>query len=300
MNKSKGLILLLIISLLPVFLYSQPWKRQRWEGIVIVGAANCLTEVGGKDGVGTNDVRDLELTTTRPALGIAMQYRLGERFFTRVNFIYGRIRGADNLTQEEFRRFRNLSFKSPIVELSTQVFFALNKEQGGHRYKLKGVRGRKQFQMNTYFFLGIGVFYFNPKTKFGNDVFPEKWYALRPLQTEGIKYSPVSACIPMGMGFRRNLSRRINVGFEIGLRKTFTDYLDDVSTNYKDPADFDDPLAAELSRRSDEITDSEFDPASTTGPGQQRGQPNNKDAYMFFIFNIGYIMRSGRSFWPKF
>ena len=42
----------------------------------------------------------------------------------------------------------------------------------------------------------------------------------------------------MGVGVKYFLSETVNLGLEIIHRKTFTDYIDDVSTTYIDPAFF--------------------------------------------------------------
>jgi len=41
--------------------------------------------------------------------------------------------------------------------------------------------------------------------------------------------------IPMGGGFKYYIRENIYIGFEILRRKTFTDYIDDVSKKYIDP-----------------------------------------------------------------
>ncbi|MBL4654387.1 MAG: hypothetical protein JKY33_01010 [Bacteroidia bacterium] len=320
-------IILVIIFFIIDFTNAQPWKRKRWEAIGIIGVSNFLGELGGTDDIGGEGMagfRDIEFKTTRHAIGIGMQYRMGEQFYSKINLIHGKVAGNDNLTNEPFRRWRNLHFRSPIVELSYNVMFTINKEQGGHRYKLKGVRGRKSLQMNTYFFVGIGGIWFNPKAKYEG-----KWVALRKLGTEGQglpqitfpdikepispskKYSPVTLVIPIGLGFRRQINRQLNMAIEYGIRKTFTDYLDDVSTVYYDPFLMSD-MAADLSIGANEFKDLSLDPNAsiqsvtdphfsyTTSPGQRRGDPDDKDVYMFFVLTFNYVMKDSRSFWPKF
>jgi hypothetical protein len=53
------------------------------------------------------------------------------------------------------------------------------------------------------------------------------------------EYSLTQLEIPMGGGFKFYLNESFYVGFEILHRKTFTDYIDDVSTKYIDPRYFD-------------------------------------------------------------
>lgn len=126
---------------------------------------------------------------------------------------------------------------------------------------------------------------------------------LQPLGTEGqgliasrTKYSLIGICIPVGIGFKYTIDRYWGVGLEIGLRKTFTDYIDDVSTTYFDFANYPDAndLAAVLADRSNKS-----DPKVTTA-GQQRGDPRDKDSYMFGIFSLNYKLRTGRNNLPRF
>ena len=79
----------------------------------------------------------------------------------------------------------------------------------------------------------------------------------------------------MGIGFKFNLRKRIAISIEYGIRKTFTDYLDDVSGNYLGNdvlTGFRGPLAAELADRSTDGATAGFN----------RGNPTNKDWYSFY------------------
>jgi hypothetical protein len=92
-----------------------------------------------------------------------------------------------------------------------------------------------------YFFGGLAVFRFNP---YAFDENGEKVF-LKPLSTEGQgldgyntkPYGLTQFALPAGFGLKYAFDDRVRLGFEVGLRKTFTDYLDDVSTNYADPND---------------------------------------------------------------
>lgn len=314
--------ILIVAILIPSITDAQIWKRKRWELCGAFGASNFLGDLGGADQDGTNGFRDMEFVATRHAVGLGLQYRLSEKFLTRTMLYHAKVYGADSLTKSTFRRYRNLSFRSPIVELSSIIIFSLNKEQAGHRYALKGVRGRKELNINTYFFTGIGVFYFNPKAYLG-----DKWVALQPIGTEGQgrpgapknnKYSRISVCIPIGMGFRKSVSKQFVVGVEYGIRKTFTDYIDDVSTNYY-RFDEGDPALTQAHYWGGTYADPhrpvEEDPNFATHPdvttttpgrknevfvGEKRGDPTNKDPYMFITVTVSYFMQQTRNNWPKF
>ncbi|HLG03817.1 MAG TPA: DUF6089 family protein, partial [Bacteroidia bacterium] len=228
-------VLLLLFVLVPLLAICQKNKRFRWEIGFGLGASNFLGDLGGANRIGTHFVRDLEISLTRPAVAMHMRYRANRFIGFRANLAYGIVNGNDALTEEKYRKNRNLNFKSNIIELSTVVEFYISKERPGHLYNYKRVKGWRSVDIQTYGFVGIGGFYFNPKG-FGFG----QWYELRPLGTEGQlvgdpkTYSNYSLCAPIGLGFKYGLNRQWSIGFDFGLRLTMTDYIDDVSTNYYD------------------------------------------------------------------
>ena len=137
----------------------------------------------------------------------------------------------------------------------------------------------------------------DPKTTYqGNEV------RLQPLGTEGQglvasrkKYPLFQMCIPIGIGFKYTIDRQFGLGLELGIRKTFTDYIDDVSTTYFDFNSYPEaePLAGILSDRSNKS-----DPPTTTA-GAQRGDNRENDSYMFAIFSLNYKLKMGRGL-PRF
>ena len=239
---------LIYVILLLVFVVSisdaqrtRRWKKFRYEIVYGIGATNFLGELGGADKVGTNFLSDFEISQTRPLLHVGARYKILEVLAVKSAMTYGWIAGNDNTTNDVFRSHRNLSFKSPLVEWSTQLEYSIIKEKIGHKYNLRRVRGLKNLKINTYIFAGIAGFWFNPKAQIDG-----VWVALQPLGTEGQgklpsrePYSRISVSIPIGIGFKYGISRKWSVGLEYGFRKTFTDYMDDVSLTYVDPAFFD-------------------------------------------------------------
>ena len=97
--------------------------------------------------------------------------------------------------------------------------------------------------------------------------------------SETSKYDRVQVSIPMGIGFFVRIAKKVNLGFEVGFRKTFTDYLDDVSGQYPDidQLELENPEAAQFSYRAPEITD-QYMP---NPEGTYRGSPKSKDLYFF-------------------
>lgn len=275
------------------FRQSSYWKTQRQEVSLGFGLSNFLGELGGRDQIGSPFLWDLELSQTRPALHVDYRYYVAQKMAVRTRMTYGVLAGNDNLTQEEFRKNRNLSFRSDIYEFSLAYEFHLYREEVGHVYDLRGVQGTKSSRVGFYTFVGIGGFYFDPKAQFQNS-----WVRLKPLSTEGQglpngppEYSNFAWCIPMGVGLRKSFSKTMSLGIELQYTKTYTDYIDDVSTTYFDP----DIL---LSQRG-EVATYLADPSLRTGrlyqyglnptaAGQQRGDPDDLDSYLFLKVQLHY------------
>ena len=74
-----------------------------------------------------------------------------------------------------------------------------------------------------YIFGGAALLYHRPQI--GN-------LDLRDYRTENTYYSYYAFSIPFGMGVKYSFSKRIATTLEWGMRKTFTDYIDDISTTY--------------------------------------------------------------------
>ena len=108
---------------------AQSWKRYRREIVYSAGATNFLGDLGGANQIGTNFVKDLELSLTRPAVGIGYRYRLDRRQSLRGTIQAGILKGDDKLTEEPIRNNRNLNFRSPVVDISGIYEFNLFHEK---------------------------------------------------------------------------------------------------------------------------------------------------------------------------
>ena len=278
---------------------AQRWKMVRYEFNGGLGASNFLGELGGANQIGTNYFRDFEWSQTRFALAIGLRYKLSEFFAFNTHLTYGAVSGDDKLTEEFFRNYRNLSFSSNIFEWNVNFEAAFQQEQIGHRYRLRRVKGQKGYEVYAYGFVGIGIFNFDPKAEYKGNT-----YRLQPLGTEGQgliptrqKYSLWQFCIPIGFGFKYTIDAKWGVGIEYGMRKTFTDYIDDVSTTYFDNNEIRlayGNVAAALADRSPHTN------PNITAPDEQRGDPRDLDAYMFAIFSVNYKIRTTRGGLPRF
>jgi len=286
------------------------WKYHKHHLEFGVGTANFLGDLGGKDAIGTNDLKDLEWTEFHLAGMVGYRYALRKHLYGRIDFSYSRVAGDDKLTLETFRHNRNLHFRSNIFEVNLMPEFHIklgNKK--GRQYKLDRENSNSSPWRirGTYFsiFGGIGVMHHNPKAFIG-----EQWIELRPLHTEGQglpggpkEYKLWRLNVPVGANFLVKMHRQWKFGFEITYRFTFTDYLDDVSTVYYNPYDISlyqqesgmSDIAAYLSNPALGLANGGLSDIATA-PGQQRGDPRDNDSYFYIMFKADYMFIKKDSF----
>lgn len=261
-----------------------------------VGMINCLTDLGGKKGIGKKFIKDLNYGNTQFSGGLYVSVTYKNMFTVRLEGTYGQVKAHDSVLKKikttVFGRYeRNLSFRSTISEISllTEI----------HPIHIFGnYEGREQEppRFSPYLLAGIGYFSFNPQTKLNNN-----WVDLQPLSLEGQgfkefpdrkKYELKQICIPVGVGLKYELSTMLNLRAEVVYRILNTDYLDDVSTrDYIDPTLFSNYFtgtkltnALLLNNRHYELN------PSYIYAGEERGNPNNKDGYFTVNFKCGLIL----------
>jgi hypothetical protein len=168
------------------------------------------------------DLQDEWFTFSQSKLagGIGGTYDLSDHFSLRGMLAYGHVSADDKFGSH---RARNLNFTSRIYEVSVGVEYYFTPLD--------------EHVLTPYVFGGISLYHFNPYTFDSTG----KMVGLQILDTEGEgfiagrpAYKIYQYGIPFGAGVKFSLSENINVGIEIGYRKLFTDYLDDVSTTYVD------------------------------------------------------------------
>jgi hypothetical protein len=318
----RFLFLLVLFVAFGIEAKGQLWTRERQFVFFSMGASGFMGDLGGADKIGTQDFRDFDFRAIRPAGKLGYRYFINYDLAVTGNLAFGYVSGDDSHTQEPFRNNRNINFRSPVLETSVQgeYFFYTDGRIGArHRDQTRTI-GWIGYRFRAYLFAGIGAFYFSPQGYFSGQQYlqlnhatiPESqlpadgWYRLRPLSTEGQgfsefptrkKFSPVNIAIPMGIGVTLALSREWSIGLEYGFRKTFTDYMDDVSTTYVDPAvyaaNFSSPQTIALGEFFSNPTNYSHTPYDPTLPGYQRGNPHNDDAYMFLFLSVHYKIVSG-------
>lgn len=229
--------------------------------------------IGGSYYVGDLNPSGHLNSLTRPALGAVYRHNFNMRLSVAGSLLFGSIQGIDARSSSYEQQQRNLSFRSSLYELAARAEFNFIE------YKI----GDDRYQFTPFMFLGVAGFNFNPRASIGN-----QWVALQPLKTEGQSkaYMRTQVSVPFGAGIKANMAKRIGLVIEWGLRKTFTDYLDDVSTTYADPATLlanGGPLAVALADRST---------TTRENTGRQRGNPRNKDWYSYAGLTLTFQLQA--------
>ena len=266
------------------FTTSEYWKGQRKELFFGVGATNFLGDLGGLNKIGTDySFVDLEWSTTRPSGHLGYRFRFRPWVSTKTILQYGVLRGSDALTNEPYRHYRNLAFKTHLIELSQHIEFVIfNNEHYGKRHSIRGLKGMRNKNTLVYLFSGFTGFAYIPQSPTGVN--------LRPLRTEGQglpggpkPYGLFNYGIPFGAGCKIGLDMVWRISFELSYTKTFTDYLDDVSGLYYDNDAIAQAYGADAAYWADPSSGA-F--PGFTFPGEMRGDSKQKDAYFFFNVSL--------------
>ena len=208
---------------LPFFINAQHhWSRPYFEVGGLIGVSNYSGEL-------VNSIMDIK--HMHLAGGVFGRYNLNRFVSFRLQGVYGGISGDDKDSKDIRNNIRNVHFKSHILEIGA---FA--------EFNLMGYNPTGHDRMfSPYVFLGFSVFNYNPKARHFDPNRDGEWVPLQPMHTEGQSssvfpnrdpYGLTQLSIPMGLGFKFAVHSTLNIGFEIGFRKTFTDYLDDVAQTY--------------------------------------------------------------------
>ncbi len=200
----------------------------------------------------------LHFNQTQFAFGGLARYNANNRWAFKLSYTRAKVQGDDTRTQAVDNR--ELNFKSVIHDVAFVAEFNF----------WDYFTGSKKSNYAPYIFAGVGMFTYNPTTLGG--------VALRPLGTEGqnvgfdgrSQYGSIGLAFPFGIGFKYSVSERVGLTFDWSMRKTFTDYIDDVSTTYAD--------------NPDEIAD----PTQSHSAGMQRGDRTKDDWYGIIGISLTY------------
>jgi hypothetical protein len=285
--------------------YSQLSAGNYFEAGVTAGPMVFLGDLGGHFGVGTTFLKDYNMNATKLAFGIYVAAHPSELIGVRLSANFGSVEGDDNYITnkgglEVARLNRNLNFKSAITEANLMIELYPTVIFEDQPTETQG-------RLRPYGLLGIGVFHFNPMGQYVDpNTSQTTWVYLQPLHTEGEgfvanrpNYKLTQLNIPMGVGLKYYVSEKVNVGLELLYRKTFTDYIDDVSTTFVDPA----VLNANLPNGTSQIAVAMANksplqgiPGSNYNTGDKRGDPTQNDAYFTLGLKIGVRLGSDHSY----
>lgn len=261
------------------------------------GIMNCLSDIGGRKGVGKPLIKDLNIGNSHLNGGIYLTAMYKYMIGIRLEGTFGQVSAYDSILKSvkettSGRYERNLNFRSKISEVSLvmelhPLFMFVDWAS----------KDRDPPRLSPYITAGIGFFSFNPQGYLKNN-----WIDLQPLSLEGQGFSEyptrkpyklTGINIPIGVGFRYELSSRVNLRGEFLHRLLNTDYLDDVSARYIDASVFQKYFSGiKLQNALDLSRNDRVNPGGPTGvfrktEGGIRGNPKDNDAYFTFNFKIG-------------
>lgn len=267
-----------------------------FEGGLSLGGINCFTDIGGRPGNGKAFLKDFNGQNTRFCGGVFVNLSYRYAISARLELSRGTIMAYDSIlkndpSEGQYRYRRNLHFKSSVTELllltelhPTVLFYD----------------GQRRSFFSPYLVGGVGVFWFNPLAYLNGE-----WIELHRMHTEGQgfaeypdrkPYRLTQMNFPVGAGIKFECSARMNFRFEVLHRITRTDYLDDVSTRYIDPALFEKYLSPLYASYALQLHDrqQEIDPLSKTVPNAIRGNSSRNDSYFTVQMKLSFVINRER------
>lgn len=244
-------------------------QAQTWEIGGAIGAAGYIGDLNVNNPVKPSGA----------FAGLFVKRNFDRYIAAKLNFAFGQISGDDAKSSSQQFRDRNLSFTTPLKELSLTAefnFMSYIPDAGKNLY-------------TPYIYLGGGITSYAPRAELNGGL-----VGLRQLRTEGqaSQYSKTAIVIPFGTGIKYNFSGKWTVAADVGYRWTNTDFLDDVSGNYADPAALPNATAIKLADRSGEVLGTNIGK-----PGTQRGDFKPRDFYMFIGFTISYTFVTSKCYY---
>ncbi len=227
------------------------------------------------------------LNRVKAAASIFFRKNFGNYIALRIGASFAQLGYSDQYnTHNTYMYSRNLSFNSKVWELALQGDFNF----------FRFMPGEPQYNFTPYITFGAGIFSYDPYAYLkGQKIF------LRQLGTEGQgsslyadrkQYSSMGISIPFGAGIKYSFNERINIGFEVLHRFTNTDYLDDVSKTYVNPAVFA-PNPDGSPSNGQLLSDRSYELGEPIGiPDRQRGNSKQKDQFVTAMFHLTFNLQS--------
>lgn len=275
----KFRLLAILFCLFQLASFGQASKYDKSKEIgLLAGTAYYLGEVNPHKHFGTA----LKLSG-----GLSFRNNFNKRWTMKASLLYGQVEAYDADSDDPWIRNRNLHFRNQFIESSLQ--FELNYFD----YQI----GSDNW-ISPYLFMGLSYTSMKPQASI-NGV----WFELQPLGTEGqgtsegeAKYNTGIITMPLGMGLKVNIYKIFGFSMEWGIRRTFTDYFDDISGVYVNPEFLEDQNGTPAALLADQsIVKARPDGTNT---GYQRGDPGRKDLYFFVLGSLNVrIDKKATSCW---
>lgn len=212
------IITAIIICLLPLFV-----SGQRFEVSGYVGYASYQGDV--------NESPIFSLQSSHAAFGVKVAYMLNQNMSISYSMINGTISGDDQNFPSRRDWTPNLSFNALFSEhtmlftyypfnRSKGILTAFKSKEKIYRVGCPSVKLKYKKKFSPFAFAGFGAGFFSPNVV----GLPSDALELQPGQ-----YSNSHLVFPFGGGARVELTPRLGVSAEVGMRYTSTDYIDGIS-----------------------------------------------------------------------
>ena len=227
MNRS---VLIFLFSCLSLTFFSsqseaQIWKMKRYEAVAGIGPSFFFGDIGGFSKTDNIlGIRDLTFKQTRFNMNLSMKYRLTQDLNARLSLTYGLLHATDDRGSNEGRQMEaSMSIFEPA--LLGEYYFIKNRAENSYLFN----KGRGNFitfmkSLDFYFFSGIGVVSYSVSRN-------------EALAVKGMDPTGFAGVIPVGLGTTMIYSPDLNFGLEVGGRYTFTDSLDNYTSQYSSSND---------------------------------------------------------------
>ena len=279
----------------------QTWKNARHSVVAGVGGNIFMGDLGGGDENGGHffNFKDMDPGILKLSTMAGYRYRLADRLSGKFTFTFSKVAADDVNANNTARRSRNLNFKSNLLEfgIGGEYYFLREKDMS----RFSGGKGLFWKKWAGYISVELALLHFNPKGKYEG-----QWYELQPLCTEGqgtgveflardgVNEYVVSAndpykltvvSIPVGLGFKYQVTSDISFGVEFLQHFTTTDYIDDCSSYY---FNYDQQGVTPPSEMTKIFADRRSGGIASLATGGKRGNSGYNDTYFTAIFTLHY------------
>lgn len=220
-----------------------------------------------------------------PATSFSYRFNFFNKYISaKTSLTFATLKFEDSYSSNTHQLNRNLGFETSITEFAEIIEF----------HFLQYSKSNKEQVFGPYVFLGFGLFKFMPKRNYeGTDI------NLKELGTEGqvtvrqdvVQYGLTQFALPFGGGVKYGFNKHFAAVFEIGLRKTSTDYLDDVSQFYPD-----EDVILRYNKDNPELSilmsDTSIDDIDKEG--KQRGNNSKNDNYLVVGISFTYTIHTAK------